>query len=233
VPDPFVIGVVAGVTPDRWVRVWRERMPDVPLQVVPVEDVAAALHPAVPAAPAVRMVFARLPVDGADADGLHVIPLWEETPVVVAAKDHPVKVFDAVTEADLADEELYPGWDEGVLDIVAAGHGIARMPQSVFRATGRKDLVARPITDAAPSRVGLVWPRSEGGPLVDEFIGIVRGRTANSSRSAGDAPAEPAPKRAGQQQRPAPKRATPPAQKHKQQQRHQPKAGPKQGKRHR
>ncbi|RIX28822.1 LysR family transcriptional regulator [Amnibacterium setariae] len=215
-------------------------MPDVPLQVVPVEDVAAALHPAVPgdpAVPAVRMVFARLPVDGADADGLHVIPLWEETPVVVAAKDHPVKVFDAVTEADLADEELYPGWDEGALDIVAAGHGIARMPQSVFRATGRKDLVARPITDAAPSRVGLVWPRSEGGPLVDEFIGIVRGRTANSSRAEAAAPADPAEptRRRGteQQRRATPKRATPPVQKHKQQQRHQPKPGPKQGKRHR
>jgi DNA-binding transcriptional LysR family regulator len=185
VPDPFVIGVVAGVTPDRWVRAWRDRMRDVPLEVVAVERPADAL------AAGIRMVFARLPVDGVDADDVHVIPLWEETPVVVAAKDHPVKVFDEVTEADLAEEQLYPGWDDGVLDIVAAGHGIARMPQSVFRATGRRDLVARPITDAPPSRVGLVWLRSEGGVLVDEFIGIVRGRTANSSRGAGGADPEP------------------------------------------
>jgi DNA-binding transcriptional LysR family regulator len=183
VPDPFVIGVVAGVTPDRWVRVWRDRMPDVPMQVVPVEDVMAALGGDV------RMVFARVPVG---TDDVHVIPLWEETPVVVVAKDHPVKLFDAVTEADLEQEELYPGWGDDVLDIVAAGHGIARMPQSVFRASGRRDIVARPVSDAAPSRVGLVWLRDEGGPLVDEFIGIVRGRTANSSRG-GTEPSPPAP----------------------------------------
>src|SRR5206468_584131 len=72
-----------------------------------------------------------------------------------------------------------------------AGHGIARMPQSVFRATGRRDLVAREVTDAEPTRVGLVWRNSSSGPLIDEFIGIVRGRTANSSR--GDAGADPEP----------------------------------------
>ncbi|MBW4041760.1 MAG: LysR family transcriptional regulator [Acidobacteria bacterium] len=182
-PAPFVIGVVTGVTPDRWVRVWRERLPEVPLQVVPVDDVAVAL------ASGVSMVFARLPVEGVDPERLHTIALWEETPVAVAAKDHVVKAFDAVTEADLADEEVHPGWGDGVLDIVAAGHGIARMPQSVFRASGRRDVVARPITDAPSTRIALVWSRDEGGPLVDEFIGVVRGRTANSSR--GDAAAPP------------------------------------------
>ena len=222
-----MIGVVAGVTPDRWVRAWRDRMQDVPLEVVPVERPADALRDRV------RMVFARLPVEGIAADEVHVIPLWEETPVVVAAKDHPVKVFDEVTEADLADEQLYPGWDEGVLDIVAAGHGIARMPQAVFRATGRRDVVARPVADAEPTRVGLVWLRSEGGVLVDDFIGIVRGRTANSSRAEPAAP-EPPPKRAPEPKRqPAKQRATPPVQKHKQQQRQQPKPKPKPGRRSR
>lgn len=223
-----MIGVVTGVTPDRWVRAWRDRMRDVPLEVVAVE------HPAEALAAGIRMVFARLPVDGIGADEVHVIPLWEETPVVVAAKDHPVKLFDEVVEADLVDEQHHDGWDEGVLDIVAAGHGIARMPQSVFRATGRRDLVARPVSDAPASRVGLVWLRSEGGPLVDEFIGIVRGRTANSSRADVGTPPEPALPRAPEPKRqPAPKRATPPVQKHKQQQRQQPRPKPKPGKRHR
>lgn len=195
--DPFVIGVVIGVTPDRWVRVWRERMLDVPLEIAPVDDVAAALRSRV------RMVFARLPVDGMDASEVHVIPLWDETPMVVAAKDHPVKVFDTVTEADIAEEQLYPGWDDDVLDIVAAGHGIARMPQSVFRATGRRDLVARPVSDAPPSRVGLVWLRDDSDPFVEEFIGIVRGRTANSSR--GDVAEPPPPPVAKAKQKQPPK----------------------------
>jgi hypothetical protein len=126
----------------------------------------------------------------------------------VAAKSHPVKLFDAVTEADIADEQLYPGWDDGVIDIVAAGHGIARMPQSVFRATGRRDVVARPISDAEPTRVGLVWLRTTSGDLVDEFIGIVRGRTANSSRGVATPP-EPAPRRRPEPKRPAPRTQKP------------------------
>jgi DNA-binding transcriptional LysR family regulator len=205
VPAPFVIGVVTGVTPDRWVRVWRERLPEVPLQVVPVDDVAGALGSDV------SMVFARLPVEGLHPDQLHTIALWEETPVVVAAKDHVLKAFDAVTEADLADEDLFPGWDDAVLDIVAAGHGIARMPQSVFRATGRRDVVARPITDAPTTRIALVWLRDEGGPLVDEFIGVVRGRTANSSRSDAATPTpEPAkPAKGARAARPGAAKATP------------------------
>jgi DNA-binding transcriptional LysR family regulator len=203
VPEPFVIGVVAGVTPDRWVRVWADRMVDVPLRIVPVEHVAEALRSGI------DMVFARLPVPDIGDDELHVIPLWEETPVVVAAKSHPVKVFDTVTEADIADEEVYPGWDDAVIDIVAAGHGIARMPQSVFRSTGRRDVVARPVSDAEPSRVALVWLRAGGGPLVDEFIGIVRGRTANSSRGdlapAAPPKAKPAAKQPDRKPKPKPK----------------------------
>lgn len=184
--DGLAIGVVAGVTPDKWVRTWRERMPDAPLTIEPMADdeAGAALLDRL------DMVFARLPVPGVDPDELHVIPLWDETPVVVAPKDHPIKVFEAVTLADIADEELYPGWDEATLDIVAAGHGIARMPQSVLRATGRRDVVGRPVSDAEPTRIGLVWRRTSTGPLIDEFIGIVRGRTANSSRGPATEPAQ-------------------------------------------
>lgn len=192
-PGDLTIGVVVGVTPDRWVRVWAQRMPGTPLRVVAVPDAVAAL------ADGADMVFARLPLVGLDADRTHTIPLWEEVQVVVAAKDHPLKAFDDVTLADLTGEEEHPGWADGVLDVVAAGHGIARMPQSVFRATGRRDLVARPVTDAEPTRVALVWPRTSAGPLIDEFVGIVRGRTANSSRGALEAPA------------PAPPPAPPPA----------------------
>ncbi|BDZ47436.1 LysR family transcriptional regulator substrate-binding protein [Naasia aerilata] len=203
--ESFTIGVVTGVSADKWIRVWRERMPDVPLSVLAVEE-GAALEALADSA---DMVFARLPVPS-DDDELSVIPLWSETPMVVAAKDHPVKVFDTVTVADLADEELYDGWDDATLDIVAAGHGVARMPQSVFRATGRRDVVAREITDAEPTRVGLVWRTS--GPLIDEFIGIVRGRTANSSRGAAPEPDEGPPLRAAKAAAPraAAKKPTPP-----------------------
>jgi DNA-binding transcriptional LysR family regulator len=204
VPEALTVGVVPGVSADKWARVWRERLPGAPLTVVPLAEdaVAAALGEGV------DMVLARLPVP--DEGDLHVIPLWDEVPVVVAAKDHPIKVFDSVTLADVADEELYPGADEATLDIVAAGHGVARMPQSVFRSTGRRDLVAREISDAPRTRIALVWPRSRTGPLLEEFVGIVRGRTANSSRGAAPppspAPVAPVRTRAARPQRKVPGR---------------------------
>ena len=205
--DGLVIGVVTGVMPDKWLRTWHDRLPDAPLRIEAITDEEAGRA----LGDRLDMALARLPIDGVDAADLHVIPLWDETPVVVAAKDHPVKVFDTVTLADLADEELYPGWDDATLDIVAAGHGIAQMPQAVLRATGRRDVVGRPITDAEPSKVGLVWRRTTQGPLIDEFIGIVRGRTANSSRgSAEPPPPEPKPKRAPKDAKPKPKRAAQP-----------------------
>ncbi len=187
----LTVGVVPGVSADKWARVWQERLPRAELTVVPVAEEAAvaALDGSV------DMVFARLPVP--DEADLHVIPLWEEVPVVVAAKDHPIKVVESVTLAELEDEELYPGADDATLDLVAAGHGIARMPQSVFRATGRRDVVARPITDAPATRIALVWPAGRTSDSIDEFIGIMRGRTANSSRGAGTPPspaAAPAPR---------------------------------------
>ncbi len=177
-PTRFTVAFVPGVTPARWSRVWAERMPDVELWLTPVmePDAAAVLRAGDGAA---DMAFARLPIDD---DGLSVIPLWEETPVAVAAKDHPLKVVDAVTLAELADEDIVEGQDEAALDLVAAGAGIARMPQAVFRGHNRRDLVARPISDAEPTRIALVWRQGDPREEVQEFIGIVRGRTAASSR---------------------------------------------------
>ena len=85
---------------------------------------------------------------------------------------------------------------EGVLDgdwaaaveLVAANVGVAVMPQSVARALSRRDVVARPIDDGEETRVALAWATDRTTADVEEFIGIVRGRTANSSRG------EPTPK---------------------------------------
>lgn len=183
--EALTVGVVPGVSADKWTRIWQERLPEVPLRILQLaeDEATEALGTRV------DMVFARLPVAG--EAHLHVIPLWDEVPVVVAAKDHPIKVFDTVTLAELEDEELRRGADEATLDLVAAGHGIARMPQSVYRATGRRDLVAREISDAPRTRIALVWPRSRSDALTEEFVGIVRGRTTNSSRGAAPPSVEP------------------------------------------
>ena len=42
--------------------------------------------------------------------------------------------------------------------------------------------------DQQPGAVWLAWPAEHPHPLTDEFIGVVRGRTANSSRTQSGIP---------------------------------------------
>jgi DNA-binding transcriptional LysR family regulator len=219
VPEILRITFVAGVTPDKWARTWREREPGTPLELTLVEQPGQLVPLRTGAA---DMAFVRLPVD---RTGLHLIPLYEELAVVVVPVEHPVAAYDEVALTDLADEQLVAGADEGwaegwhqvataeplsfppmttrqALEVVASGTGIAIVPMSVARLLHRKDLTHRPVSDVPPTRVGLVWPADVEDPDLDAFVGVVRGRTARSSRGPDDGADEKAvgkgPAQAGQ-----------------------------------
>ncbi len=64
------------------------------------------------------------------------------------------------------------------------------MPQSLARLHHRKDLKYVPLAGAPQSRVALAFPiRDENPELVEHMIGIVRGRTVNSTRGPAPEPA--------------------------------------------
>ncbi|MFI1202581.1 LysR substrate-binding domain-containing protein [Streptomyces sp. NPDC020883] len=192
----FRLAYVPGVTPAKWVRIWNERLPDVPLTLLQV--------PAAEAADLLRSGGAdagllRLPVDRTD---LSAIPLYTETTVVVVPKDHLVAAFDEISVDDLADElVLHPlddtlDWERppgrpaierpattpDALELVAAGVGVVMVPQSLARLYHRRDLTYRPLTGTPQSGVALSWREDRTTDQVEDFIGIVRGRTVNSSR---------------------------------------------------
>ncbi|GAA1494595.1 LysR substrate-binding domain-containing protein [Curtobacterium herbarum] len=178
------IAFVPGVSPAKWVRVWRQRRPDVDLVLMPVtaDDVLDVIEGDA------DMVFARMPVpERADGEQPHAIPLWTETAVVAAPKDSPLAELEEVTEADLAgvtvlDAGPVPSDVAAALDLVEANVGVVVLPQSLFRAESRKSLVSRPLAGSPGTRVALVWRDEDASELTEEFIGVVRGRTANSSR---------------------------------------------------
>jgi DNA-binding transcriptional LysR family regulator len=204
----FHLLVVPGVIVDRWGRTWSERRPGVPLEIVPVEAAAAADALLAGAAEA---GLVRLPVD---RDAFHAIPLWTEETVVMASREHLFAAAEGeVTLADLADENIVRplddvlAWDRSpgasqdrpattaeAVEFAAAGGGVLVVPRSLARLHQRKDLVVRTVPDAPTSAVGLVWGRDSHTELVEEMIGIVRGRTANSTRGAAE-PARKARKR--------------------------------------
>ncbi|WAX81386.1 LysR family transcriptional regulator substrate-binding protein [Streptomyces sp. KMM 9044] len=192
----FRLVYVPGVMPGKWVRVWNERLPGVPLALAQA-----------PAARAAGLLLAgdadaglvRLPVD---RTVLSAIPLYTEQTVVVVPRDHIVTAVDEVSPEDLADEILLhplddvltwenppgrpalerPATTADAVELVAAGIGVLVVPLSLARLHHRKDLTHRPLKDAPESSVALVWPEDATSGLVEEFIGIVRGRTVNSTR---------------------------------------------------
>jgi DNA-binding transcriptional LysR family regulator len=176
--EPFVVTFVPGVTPGKWARIWGERLRREPLSLVPASasDALAAVLDG-----SAHMGLLR---DVSATDALHVIPLYREQPVVVAARDSVVAAFSTLTLADLAGsgEIVLPGQDAAAVELVAAGAGVALMPQSLARLHSRRDVVARPVSDAPDSGIGLAWLASASHPRIDTFVGIVRGRTENSSR---------------------------------------------------
>ncbi|MGW3624765.1 LysR substrate-binding domain-containing protein [Streptomyces sp. NPDC000880] len=205
----FRLAYVPGVTPTKWVRIWNERLPDVPLTLIAV---SAAEAPDALRSGGADAGLLRLPIDRTD---LSAIPLYTETTVVVVPKDHVVAAVDEVSAEDLADDVvLHPlddtlDWERrpgrpanerpattaDAVELVAAGVGLLVVPQSLARLHHRKDLTYRPVSDAPESRIALSWPQDETTDLVEDFIGIVRGRTVNSSRGRSPAPALAQPKR--------------------------------------
>ncbi len=191
------VAFVAGATPDKWARRWREQFPRIPLQLLPVED---ALQTAVLETGEADMSLVRLPVD---SDVHHVVKLYDEVPVVVVPKDHPATAFDSVQLADLADEQLIqdprevPGWEQlataprldwpamGVaeaIEVVASGTGVVVLPMSLARLHHRKDVNHVVLDDGPVTTVALVWRREEDDDVLQCFVGVAKGRTARSSR---------------------------------------------------
>ncbi len=196
-PETFTLGAIPGATPGRWIDTWNDRMPHTSLDLVPLEvaDQRRALVDG-----EVDAALVRLPID---KDGLHVIPLYDEVPVVVTSKDSHLQAADELDAADLVGEVLViprddvlgirlPGTEEPrfappadtaeAIATVAAGVGIVVVPMSLARLHHRKDADYRVLRDGPTSTVALAWVAERTNPAVDAFVGIVRGRTANSSR---------------------------------------------------
>jgi len=203
------VGYVPGGTPAKWARNWAQRHPAVALTLSAVTAAGAA---GAVRTGAVDVALLRLPTD---TTGLAVIPLYEETTVVVVPADHLLSAADEVTAADLDGEprlvplddavdwpgapgtpvDHRPETTEAATELVAAGLGVLIVPQSLARLHHRKDLTYRPITDAPACPVALAVPAGTQGELVEEFIGIVRGRKPGSSRGQ----ARQAPKRSARE----------------------------------
>lgn len=225
----LTVAFARGVNPGKWARIWNERRPDDELRLVRVDldEQREVLRSG-----AADVALVRVPID---TEGLNTIALFEELPVVVFAKGAALGEHDTVETAALAEEQLIMaplvlGWaeqadalgfaapaapltsnPEAAIELAASEVGIVVVPQSVARLHQRKDVEYRPIVDLPPVPVLLAWPRDREDEALEEFIGIVRGRTANSSRRSApaDTAAAAAPQQTGKRRKPSKAGSTP------------------------
>ncbi|WP_424827662.1 LysR substrate-binding domain-containing protein [Rothia mucilaginosa] len=135
-----------------------------------------------------------LPVD-------HVLTVLDEVPVEELAEEfllQPASDIPAYEEVSRAWREsagrIVPEGltDKETIELVAAGVGLYIVPMSIARFYHRKGLTYRPVAGLDVYPVHLVWPRAPKGEprseeleaLLQDFIGIVRGRTATSERGS-------------------------------------------------
>ncbi|HOA86682.1 MAG TPA: LysR substrate-binding domain-containing protein [Microbacteriaceae bacterium] len=197
------LGYIAGATPGRWVSTWSERNPQRRLVLHPLtaDDQRRALDAEV------DLALVRLPLEGAGpdgADGIQVIPLYEEVPFVVVGAESELSLLEAARLDDLAGQVLIvpadnvlgalriegtvaPAFDtiastEEAIATVAAGVGIVVVPQSLARLHRRKDVVSMPLHGGPGSTVGIAWRADRESADIESFVGVVRGRRATSSR---------------------------------------------------
>ena len=186
------VAFVTGSAPDKWAARWRERS-RTPLELTMVEqhEQRTLLDD-----DRADMVIARLPLDETD---LHVVRLYDELPVAVVSSEHPAAAYDELPVTELLAEQFVLGPPYGVtptveqlafpamtpreaVEVAASGTGLAVLPMSVARLHQRRDVAHVVLTDLPPTQVALVWRRDRDDDDTQAFVGVVKGRTARSSR---------------------------------------------------
>lgn len=188
-PPALRIAFAPGVTVGKWTSRWQERHPELPLEVFPAEEADGV---AVLTDGRASLSFVRLPIERV---GLSVIRLYGEIPVLVVPRDSDLADLEVVTESRVAGLPQVATYspERAVKDavaLVAAGVGFLRLPHSIARLHARKDVVAVPIEGGTETEIAICWQADQNTEAVEEFVGIVRGRTAASSRAVPTPPTE-------------------------------------------
>lgn len=146
------------------------------------------------------------------ADDLHRVVLYREDAAVCAAEDHWIAAADQSVaweeiagEAFFTPEQMLQQVGSGVgpvdvhtpvagkdlargerlaLETAASGAGLVVLPFSMARMLMRRDMVVRTLTGHPGYETGLIWLREQDDPVIQEFIGVARGRRPGSGRNA-------------------------------------------------
>lgn len=204
-PDALTMGFVRGISPSRWADRWNAVRRRRRMNLVPV-DAHFDAQPAGVDLTLVRAMPGAFPADSRDGSrSRHAVQLYEEAVALVVDADHDlsdVRTIDAV-DLDLVRLLDHPAhdvaWPEpepwkdptwkptslpGALELVATGLGGILMPLPLARHIGKKreHKIVEITGEIAGTRVFATWDVKRDDDEIQELIGVLRGRSARSSR---------------------------------------------------
>ena len=184
------LAFIPGMVPDKWFKRFDSRHPGHRIAAANVPDAFPYIRSG-----QVDGGFVRLDSRGRgafDLDEFHLIEIYDEQPGVAVPKEHPIAVFDSVQREDLTDEIINyePGANGSVdsdavkaaLDIVAANVGVVIAPRPLLRHFNGRQVVDVALADGQPTTIAFVWRRDRDDELIQDLVGIFKGRTSQSSR---------------------------------------------------
>ncbi len=211
-PEPLPVlrlGFVRGVAPSKWAERWRRAVREQPLELVPVGiDEVEAARREVDVLLERTGPGEKPPGSDGEAPARHALHLYEESVALVVTADHELakqpeiglEELSLITLLDHPDH--HPGWPaaqpwqdptwipsdaETTLEMVATGLGGALMALPLARhLSGKRTHAVIPVvaSDSPLPGTGIwaTWQVERDGNDVQRLIGVLRGRTARSSR---------------------------------------------------
>ncbi|AHH97367.1 LysR family transcriptional regulator [Kutzneria viridogrisea] len=170
--ERLVVAFSPGLHVSEAIRAFTARHPEVEIDLVPLHwwERDAPLRDG-----RIQVGYLRRPFNDS---GLRTIHIGHEPKVVCLSVTHPLARRHALTLADLDGEPLLDAQArrtssiEEKLELVASGHNIALVPQSVARSYSRPDIVYLHVTDAMPVETCLVVAEDRRERRLLDFLEI-------------------------------------------------------------
>lgn len=169
----LTVSCLLSISTDKWEDRWRQQHRHIRLSIRRDSDDPGERSAVIDALASGELDVALIRLYGNEtlADvgttSLHAITLYEESQVVLISSDHPLATEEFLEAALLSDF----GLDSAVL------------PAPMARDALQKTLAIVPVTGLEPSRIVCVWLTARDADDVQDFVGLLRGRTGRSSRA--------------------------------------------------